>query len=517
MRKQAAGAKPKSRRKKAAEAEKPAIDDSPERSNEDDSVFSQAAAEYSMELLDSAATQQNPKLSPVSSASKQYSQRHNSAYADEDAMETGSDSKATKDEDAEEEQAEPAQARRKSAAAKKKPETRKPLADASNKAVKPKATKRAGVLDAVMDSDSDSDEEQDSSNARPSQQAWKPAATKSKASPVLPRKQSSRAAAKAAAATMQASSSESDDEDDAPELEQETAVHSDAESQMDLDDAETSSNVSRDSFSLSDQQSIGYSSYFDDSENQDSLSECSDDGMDLDDNDLSPMEHTVQKLTFLSDSEESDFEDLDDDDAMRDLDGLDSPSAGSDADFANMGGARSRASDASVSEHKTTREVKSLQAKIKAVGKHRRNAQKAQAVQMSTNAYTTVQTTSRRDLEKVDKLRKSLITPIEKSIRKRASQLKKAKAVLKDSHNLMVAAHKKEMELLNAHSNRLSELMRANSKSSEKASSAAQHKASAFLAVYTEQNEKFMAKAKDLSKPDKKNEQFQALMAAFAK
>ena len=169
------------------------------------------------------------------------------------------------------------------------------------------------------------------------------------------------------------------------------------------------------------------------------------------------------------------------------------------------------------SAERTTREVKSLQAKIKAVGKHRRNAQKAQAVQMSTNAFTTVQTTSRRDLEKVDKLRKSLITPIEKSIRKRASQLKKAKAVLKDSHNSMVAAHKKEMELLNARSNRLSELMRANSKSSEKASSAAQHKASAFLAVYTEQNEKFLAKAKDLSKPDKKNEQFQALMAAFAK
>ena len=340
---------------------------------------------------------------------------------------------------------------------------------------------------------------------RPSQQDYTGSSSKkkkSKSPASLPRHKSVRGAAKAATAAAAAaareevsmSSDDNDEEEQADEIETDEIAESQAfafDSHNDMDDDEIESDSlpfnpvvadddDDDSDSGDDDDAMAA---FDQDAADTNASSALDAALGLDDSDddepedmivngvilnqyqrpspgVSPMQHTVKKLSsaFYSDSDASmsdSEEELDDGVISGIMDFSEPSSASSDTDF--LSGLRQRQSMSSSRHSSASRGggdsqqvVHSLSQKIKQAGKARRASFKAEAMHESQNAARTLLSVTKTKGDKVEKLRKNCLTPIEKSIKKRTSKIKLAKELLKDQFAQVQNAHKAELATLDS-------------------------------------------------------------------
>ena len=143
----------------------------------------------------------------------------------------------------------------------------------------------------------------------------------------------------------------------------------------------------------------------------------------------------------------------------------------------------------------------------------RRKGQKQEALRQSRNAQSLLNSVFSKETAKVDKLRKIALAPIHKSLKKRATAIKRAKEFLAQEHSLCVATHQAELKRLDAIANATRVCAQDIETARSASQSALKEKHEAFMNTYVTQNEGFVGKVKDLAKKDPRDENLAKMMA----
>ncbi len=113
----------------------------------------------------------------------------------------------------------------------------------------------------------------------------------------------------------------------------------------------------------------------------------------------------------------------------------------------------------------------------------------------------------------MDKLRKISLAPIHKSLKKRATAIKRAKEYLAQEYSLCVATHQAELKRLDEITNATRACAQAIEATRSESQSTLKEKHEAFMNTYVSQNEGFVGKVKDLAKKDPRDDNLAKMMA----
>ena len=247
---------------------------------------------------------------------------------------------------------------------------------------------------------------------------------------------------------------------------------------------------------------------------------------------VSPMQNTQKKLSFLEGSDEESLSESEEEDSEHisgivNFDEVIYPDSHDERvafpDFSDdeeeggdfMDDAPNRHSTGTSMSVESQILVRSIQAKIKSVGKMRRKGLKQEALRQLRNAQSVLSAVVAKESAKVDKLRKLSLVPIQKSLKKRATAIKRAKEYLAQEYALSVATHQAELKRLDAITNATRACAQDIETTRLESQSVLKEKHDAFMSTYISQNECFVGKVKELGKKDPRQEHIAKMMEAL--
>lgn len=440
----------------------------------------------------------------------------------------------------------------------------KPVSDPKDiKKKKGGATK--GVFEDVFAGESEESDDQDAAPAQKKKKSGKsspfdiPPATRRQQSTRLAAAAATAAAAAVVTAEIDSSSEEEDDaEEQPPNTEEPTNNANDPMQSLEVeDDDEVDDDSSNDDEETAGELQRGASSIIQDILDEDGSQEDPDDEehdvghhevhnkvifrnvnglllnqFQIPSPGISPMQNTQKKLSFLEGSDEESLSESEEEDSEHisgvvNFDEVIYPDSHDDSvgfpDFSDdeeeggdfMDDAPNRHSTGTSMSIESQILVRSIQAKIKSVGKMRRKGQKQEALRQSRNAQSQLSSVVAKESAKVDKLRRLSLAPIHKSLKKRATAIKRAKEYLAQEYALCVSTHQAELKRLDAITNAARACAQDIEATRLESQSALKEKHDAFMSTYISQNEGFVGKVKELGKKDPRQEHIAKMMEAL--
>ena len=440
----------------------------------------------------------------------------------------------------------------------------KPVSDPKDtKKKKGGATK--GVFEDVFAGESEESDDQDAAPAQKKKKSGKsspfdiPPATRRQQSTRLAAAAATAAAAAVVTAEIDSSSEEEDDaEEQPPNTEEPTNNANDPMQSLEVeDDDEVDDDSSNDDEETAGELQRGASSIIQDILDEDGSQEDPDDEehdvghhevhnkvifrnvnglllnqFQIPSPGISPMQNTQKKLSFLEGSDEESLSESEEEDSEHisgvvNFDEVIYPDSHDDSvgfpDFSDdeeeggdfMDDAPNRHSTGTSMSIESQILVRSIQAKIKSVGKMRRKGQKQEALRQSRNAQSQLSSVVAKESAKVDKLRRLSLAPIHKSLKKRATAIKRAKEYLAQEYALCVSTHQAELKRLDAITNAARACAQDIEATRLESQSALKEKHDAFMSTYISQNEGFVGKVKELGKKDPRQEHIVKMMEAL--
>ena len=440
----------------------------------------------------------------------------------------------------------------------------KPVSDPKDtKKKKGGATK--GVFEDVFAGESEESDDQDTAPAQKKKKSGKsspfdiPPATRRQQSTRLAAAAATAAAAAVVTAEIDSSSEEDDDaEEQPPNTEEPTNNANDPMQSLEVeDDDEVDDDSSNDDEETAGELQRGVSSIIQDILDEDGSQEDPDDEehdvghhevhnkvifrnvnglllnqFQIPSPGISPMQNTQKKLSFLEGSDEESLSESEEEDSEHisgvvNFDEVIYPDSHDDSvgfpDFSDdeedggdfMDDAPNRHSTGTSMSIESQILVRSIQAKIKSVGKMRRKGQKQEALRQSRNAQSQLSSVVAKESAKVDKLRRLSLAPIHKGLKKRATAIKRAKEYLAQEYALCVSTHQAELKRLDAINNAARACAQDIEATRLESQSALKEKHDAFMSTYISQNEGFVGKVKELGKKDPRQEHIAKMMEAL--